>query len=161
MSYQQSQEAAIDRFVRESNMIEGIDLTTSRHYAAHYEFLDRPITIDSIIELVHHLQPDAVFRDQPQIPGVRVGRHIAPPSGPDIRANLESILVVHNPWEQHCLYECLHPFTDGNGRSGRAIWLHRHYHNPALDSWAVRRGFLHSFYYHTLSNFRSEPDHGE
>lgn len=145
--------SAIIRFVRESNRIEGIEETTSAHYSVHYEFLRKPdITIDSLIRFVSIVQPDARLRDNPSVPGVRVGRHIAPPSSPEIRTDLESILTIENVWEQHCRYLTLHPFTDGNGRSARAIWLHRHFHDYALDQYAIERGFLHSFYYQTLSN---------
>ena len=51
-----------------------------------------------------------------------------------------------DPWVFHVQYERLHPFTDGNGRSGRALW-----------AWQMMRrreglalGFLHRFYYQTL-----------
>ncbi len=141
----------IDAFVRESNRIESIMETPGKDVTATLRFLERPLTIPSIVELVHHLQPDAVLRDQPQITGVQVGGHVAPASGPQIADMLKIILTMENPWQQHVEYEVLHPFTDGNGRSGRAVWLYRHYHDRELDPLAIKRGFLHSFYYHTLS----------
>jgi len=131
-------------FVEESNRIEGIFETTKAHVDAHVHFLRKPPTIDSLVELVGVLQPDARLRDDIRVPGVRVGNHIAPPSGEQIAKDLEQILKIECPWEQHVAYETLHPFTDGNGRSGRALWANNY------GDWSI--GFLHRFYYQTLEN---------
>ena len=50
-----------------------------------------------------------------------------------------------------CAYEMLHPFMDGNGRSGRALWAWMML-RLGQDPFALL--FLHRFYYQTLENSR-------
>lgn len=143
-------------FIRESLKIEGIIRDpTAREMEATQHFVALPkLTVADVVALVSIYQPDAVLRDQPGL-NVRVGRYIAPPGGPGIPAALRSLLdrisaEKIGAWTGHVAYEDLHPFTDGNGRSGRAIWL-----------WAMGGeaplGFLHHFYYQTLEQQRHRP----
>ncbi len=118
--------------VRESNAIEGIHRApNTAELDATEAFLALPrLTITDLRVLVSTYQPDAVLRDREDL-NVRVGQYIAPRGGPEVVAELEAILrevhAFHDPsrcaYLIHQRYETLHPFTDGNGRSGRAIWL--------------------------------------
>jgi hypothetical protein len=141
----------LEDFIVESNRIEGIEGTTQTEIGAYEKFLKEQVTVDTLIELVRIVQPNARFRDNPSVSGVRVGQHVAPPSGPEIKTSLEAILRNPNVWDQHIQYETLHPFTDGNGRSGRALWLFG-------MGGSTRLGFLHTFYYQTLQHVRKGDD---
>lgn len=90
---------------------------------------------------------------------VRVGNYYPPVGGIAIVTRLIDILQdaqfsTHDSsfglrglqslaYETHQRYEKLHPFTDGNGRSGRMLWM-----------WMMRKaplGFLHTWYYQSLN----------
>jgi hypothetical protein len=144
----------IAELVRESNFIEGIvrDPTVAE-IEEHQRFVSLDVvTIDELIRFVKVYQPDARLRDRVGM-NVRVGSYVAPYGGPYLRELLmDHIFNVRdypfNYWHHHIAYERIHPFTDCNGRSGRALWW-----------WAVEHScmganlsFLHSFYYQTLSN---------
>jgi Fic family protein len=51
-------------------------------------------------------------------------------------------------YEAHVRFEKIHPFQDGNGRIGRAIWLKK----ALNEGYDYRISFLHKFYYQTLSH---------
>lgn len=145
----------LEKFVEESNRIEGIHYVTQDVLDSHAAFLALPeLKITDLVDFVAVNAPGHVLRDKPSVPGVRVGSHIAPPSGPHIVDQLEKLLLPVNghPFEMHVAYENLHPFTDGNGRSGRALWLWMMRNKGGRDKrMAEQLGFLHAFYYQTLS----------
>ena len=141
-------------FLRESIRIEGIRRMPTRaeiECTKGFLALQAPRIID-LEGLVKVYQPDARLRDNPFL-NVRVGDHIAPEGGDAVVDALKAILVdlpKADPWDLHVRYETLHPFTDGNGRSGRTLW-----------AWQMVRlqdglplGFLHQWYYQTLSKSR-------
>ena len=88
---------------------------------------------------------------------VTVNGHRAPIGGPQIVDELKKLLhrvsldSRFDPHEAHCQYEALHPFLDGNGRSGRAVWAW-HMRKHGLDPFL--RPFLQEFYYQSLSAYR-------
>ncbi len=145
----------LEDFVRESNRIEGIvrskrSLQFAREVAATQEFVNcaHPTValLSSFVATVTGADAPAVLRDKHGL-NVRVGNHVAPEGGPLITQALETLLRNLGrltPFQAHVEYECLHPFTDGNGRSGRVLWLW-------MQRGRAPLGFLHQWYYQTLT----------
>ena len=139
----------LEDFVRESNRIEGILRDpTEGEIGVHERFLARDvISLKGLEDFVAVVQPGAVLRRKVGL-NVRVSNHIAMPGGPKVEALLLDILARlrkddKDAYPTHLAYEDLHPFTDGNGRSGRALWLWQMGGEAPI-------GFLHMFYYQTL-----------
>ncbi len=141
-------------FIRESNRIEGIERGPSeRECTTSFIFLRlKSVTVADVCHIVSVYEPGAVLRDRRDM-GVRVGKHVAPAGGPWMGQKLDAILILaasdELPYVVHQDYEHLHPFTDGNGRSGRMLWLWMHWREtgriPPL-------GFLHTIYYEMLEH---------
>lgn len=141
-------------FIRESNRIEGIYRDPTPEEVNEFDRFMKldVITVDELNKFVSVYQPDAQLRDKKGL-DVRIGNHIPPKGGPDIRIKLEELLKNANPinsFSTHIKYEKLHPFTDGNGRSGRMLW--------AWQYGDLSLGFLHRFYYQTLENFAQSKE---
>ena len=117
----------LERFVAESNRIEGIHREPlPAEIAAHEDILalDR-VGVSDVEGFVAAVQPGAALRNKVGL-DVRVGGHLPPRGGLEVPRMLESVLVgaqILPPYISHVAYENLHPFTDGNGRSGPALWL--------------------------------------
>ena len=141
-------------FVRETNRIEGIHREPTQEEIDEFKRFVRleTITVAELEKFVSIYQPDARLRDLPGL-DVCVGGHIPPRGGPHVVEQLKALLDEANEkawtdkdaWRLHVQYETLHPFTDGNGRSGRMLWAWMTGELRAIDL-----GFLHRFYYQTL-----------
>jgi len=146
----------IATFVEESNFIEGIYReSTEAELLMMTSFIDlEVVTVDTLVAFVQVHQPDAKLRLNGEM--VYVGGHTPPPGGQNILYALQNILDKVNagtltPYTAHVEYEMLHPFTDCNGRSGRALWLW-------MMNGSAPLGFLHTFYYQTLDGARDDDD---
>ena len=143
-------------FIEESNRIEGIDGIRPGETDVYHYFLARvrPDIID-LNQFVGDIEPIGSLRDRVGL-DVRVGTHIAPPGGPEIARDLGILLKQatdeqYDPYRIHHAYETLHPFTDGNGRSGRALWLWQMLRD---GTWWPRPSFLQAWYYQSLQAAR-------
>jgi Fic/DOC family len=144
-------------FIRESNRIEGILRDpTEDEIAAHERLLKLPeLRVATVGDFQAMIAPRMPLRSEKGM-NVRVGNHIAPEGGLQIVYRFRRLLTKANqdhgnPWGVHVAFERLHPYMDGNGRTGRAIW-----------AWQMQRSgqdpftlpFLHRFYYQTLQSSR-------
>ena len=150
-------------FIIESNRISGITQKICKDDADAYEDLLRlnKLTIESLLELLQFICPQGRLRSRTGM-DVKRGNHTPPLGGYDVVKELTELLRLINEsaykgygtkvaFATHLMFERLHPFTEGNSRIGRAIWLWLMWH----DMDAMQRGFLHSFYFQTLQAHKS------
>jgi Fic family protein len=136
------------QFLAESNRIEGLPETPTEDQVHHFmSFLElKQVTTANLREFAIAFEPEAELRARTGM-DVMVGSYTPPRGGPVVPLLLDALLIRANrpdadPWKIHVEFESLHPFTDCNGRTGRALWAWMMKDFPLL--------FLHHFYYQTL-----------
>lgn len=142
-------------FAKESNRIEGI--ANADDNERMFQKLEVFLKLEKLtVENVCEFNEWGVLRDKEGM-NVWIGGKMSPAGGNYIRRSLETLLSnisqhgkTSNVDAHHChlCFERSHPFTDGNGRTGRAIWLWQMVKQHDYD---LSLGFLHKFYYQTLS----------
>jgi len=136
-------------FAVESNKIENIHDKESHeeHYSKLIKFLKlKELTLDNVCEF----NTWGELRDK-QGMDVMVGDSVPPKGGYRIPKDLVIITSWansnENPFTIHREFENLHPFTDGNGRTGRVIWLWQMLNQHKYD---LRYLFLQKYYFQSL-----------
>lgn len=151
----QDREIATLSFVEESNRIEGITRPPTKYELYEHErFVQKSyITMMDLECFVQTYQQGAELRSRHGL-NVVVGGHTPPPGGMAVPLALQELLDNIDdmtPYQFHVAYETLHPFTDGNGRSGRAMWAWQMLNR--FDEYP--RSFLYAFYYQALDASRN------
>ena len=146
-------------FLKESLAIESIHRApTPEEVRATETFLATGLSVASICVVQEVYAPNRPLRKSPGM-NVRVGDYYPPTGGRKI-VNLLRDLVADidgggDPFRCHVRFESLHPFMDGNGRTGRILWAWN-MQRKGLDPFSLP--FLHRFYYQTLAASSKRTD---
>jgi hypothetical protein len=147
-------ERFLSNFVTESNKIEGItdpeviedDLKRTRKFLSLSK-----ITLKDLNEY----NTAGKLRNKKGM-NVQVGAYYPNEGGIFIEKQLKVLIKQVNedvklPFWLHIAFETLHPYTDGNGRTGRVLWA---WQMITQEGYDLSLGFLHEYYYQSFRELR-------
>jgi hypothetical protein len=115
-------------FVRVSNRMAGITREpTVSEISAHRGLLAaNALRVENLELFVHHVAEGARLRSEAGTPAPSANEQTAPAG--ELKADLATIVLAAqkqaaSPQRLHRIYTLLSPFTDGNGRAGRALLM--------------------------------------
>jgi len=104
------------------------------NYAAEYE---GDLTVDFVVEVARRVEPGDNARGLRRVP-VYVGNYVATPV-PEVRGKLQTLCEQWEdtdmaPEEWYREFQLIHPFVDGNGRTGKIVmnWLMGDMEDPQM-----------------------------
>lgn len=174
MTAQPPSSATLDAFVRASNAIEGIDDPPygpgTAEFDDHADAARRVAagTLDDIFG-IHFVVTRRLLGPTdagiPRVHHVTVGGHEPPAPGPHLRAHLRRFArmwvegqgaepAAQWAWRMHHEFECVHPFVDGNGRTGRLL-LNAIRLRAGLPWLTVQPGEEQYAYYRLIQRYRA------
>ena len=116
----------VPHFVRASNRLAGIEREpTASEISAHRGLLAaNTLKVENLEQFVRHVAGGARLRDGYSSIAARKAER----TDPSLRADLETIVEAASsravsPARVYRIYRMLRPFTDGNGRCGRALLM--------------------------------------
>jgi Fic family protein len=148
----------ITQLIRESNLIEGYDDPafdaqgmTAWKYLAKVDRLDHGhvMKVQKILTLKQtDLQPDwrGYYRKIDVWVGGRKGAH--PDAVPALMADWIYLIPEREPVPHHIEFEKIHPFVDGNGRTGRMLmwWMQAQRGEPYSQLTAADRQSYYAWF---------------